>query len=282
MDRTSQFALGATAVCGVLMVGLFLLPRFVSESQHGEAGRAEEVLQPAPALVVDSLIRPSSRSDLSLVGSSPEKEETSVAAAKMVTPLSGSLDLADGVPTQRQGEDQLVSPARGQAEGAPLRPLASSPSLGADPEPKSASVPTPKELRMFPPFQGGRIKWGDFDLPVVKSTPEVVKTFLFRMYEFYEEFERANLCRTETQRIEQAGRFIIHCDQVIGFDGIVVPEDYIEWTRIMMRVIQIRAESMYLPFGVAEAEFRLRHKEADLHAQANKIHEQVLGRKPGR
>lgn len=282
MDRTSQFALGATACCGVLMVGLFLLPRFVSESQHGESGRAEEMLHPAPALVVDSLIRPSSRSDLGLAGRPPEKEEASVAAAKMVTPLSGSLDLADDFSTQRQGEDQLVSPVRGQAEGAPLRPLASAPSLSADPQPKSASGPTPKELRMFPPFQGGRIKWGDFDLPVVKSTPEVVKAYLFRMYEFYEEFERANLCRTETQRIEQAGRFIIQCDQVIGFDGIVVPEEYVEWTSIMVRVIQIRAESMYLPFGVAEAEFRLKHKEAELHAQANKIHEQVLGRKPGR
>jgi hypothetical protein len=282
MDRTSQFALGATVLCGMLMAGLLLLPRDSSEIQHVEANRPEEVRRPAPVPSLNSRIQPASRPDLGVVRPQAGDDETSVAVTKLVNPVSGSLDRAEDGPTLKQGSDRLESPLRRQFESTPLQPLASAPSSGSASEPISASVPVPKKLRMFPPFQGGRIKWEAFDLPVVKATPEVVRVYLFRMYEFYGEFDRANSCRTETQRIEQAGRFIIQCDQSIGFDGVVVPDSLVEWTKMLVQVIQIRAESMYLPYGVAEAEFRLKHKEADLHAQANRIHEQLLGRKPGR
>ena len=127
-----------------------------------------------------------------------------------------------------------------------------------------------KSIRMFPPFpnESGRIKWKGFDLPVVPASRDNVRAYLIRMREFYDEFDRADRCRTQQERIEQAGRFIIDCDSVVGFDGVVVPDSHVEWTKLFVKVIQIRAESMYLPWGPEEIEFRVKHKEAEIHEQA--------------
>lgn len=124
---------------------------------------------------------------------------------------------------------------------------------------------------MFPPFPGGRIKWEGFDLPVVPASRDNVWAYRNRMKEFYDEFDRADKCRTQQERTAQAGRFIIGCDSQIGFDGVVVPDTCVEWTKLFVQVIQIRAESMYLPWGAAELEFLVGHKLAEIHAQANAL-----------
>lgn len=128
--------------------------------------------------------------------------------------------------------------------------------------------PVVKSIRMFPPFPNGRINWEGFDLQVVPASRENVRAYLSRMREFYDEFDRADRCRSEQERTEQAGRFIIDCDSVIGFDGVVVPDSHVEWTKLFVQVIQIRAESMYLPWGPEEIDFRERHKEGEIHEQA--------------
>lgn len=137
--------------------------------------------------------------------------------------------------------------------------------------------PAVKSIRVFTPFPNGRIQWEGFDLPVVPASRENVRAYLSRMREFYDEFDRADRCRTEQERTEQAGRFIIDCDPTIGFDGVVVPDTHVEWTELFVQVIQIRAESMYLPWGPEEIEFRKSHNEGEIHERANALLE-ALGK----
>jgi hypothetical protein len=184
--------------------------------------------------------------------STPTKPASESALASVSSAHSVQL-----VPTSPQPVDDRSTPTEARVE-----PVAT---------PESAV----KSIRMFPPFpnESGRIKWKGFDLPVVPASRDNVRAYLIRMREFYDEFDRADRCRTQQERTEQAGRFIIDCDSMIGFDGVVVPDSHVEWTKLFVQVIQIRAESMYLPWGVAETDFRVKHKEAEIHAQANELFE---------
>lgn len=177
----------------------------------------------------------------------------SMPAASATEPASASVSLAH----TSQNEPTAPQPVDNQSTLAQARS-----------EAMVAPKPAVERIRVFLPFPNGRIKWEGFDLPVVPATRENVRAYLSRMREFYDEFDRADRCRTEQERTQQAGRFIIDCDPVIGFDGVVVPDSHVEWTKLFVQVIQIRAESMYLPWGPEEIEFRERHMEGELHEQA--------------
>jgi hypothetical protein len=162
-------------------------------------------------------------------------------------------------PTAPQPVDDRSTPTKAAPPAPPTE---------ARVETVATPVPAVQSIRMFPPFSDGCIKWEGFDLPVVPASRDNVRAYIGRMKEFYDEFDRAVKCRTQQERTEQAGRFIIQCDSKIGFDGVVVPDSYVEWTKLFVQVIQIRAESMYLPWGIAETEFLVKHKEGEIHAQA--------------
>jgi hypothetical protein len=156
-----------------------------------------------------------------------------------------------------------------------------------DPEPDPAPKPiaavekrqniqvSPKTIRMFPLFPGGRVKWGNYDLPVVPATRRNVRAYRVRMAEFYGEFARSARCYSKRQRQEQAGRFIIQSDKVIGFGGVKVPDSYVEWTKLFVKVIQNYTESMYYEDGIPELEFFERQKHGDLHGRANRMLEDL-------
>jgi hypothetical protein len=246
-----------TSACVVLFFGvIFVVPRLTSapesrpgkreDSPHLQVARPSpsggKPTQPAADAVDSGGERPST------VGRVPESE------------------------SHKQGDAVSSSAAVQPPDERDVLPAAS-------PNEPGASLATiPKSIRMFPPFTEGRIKWQPFDLPVVAATDQNIKAYRLRMAEFYGEFDRANGCRTEQQRIEQAGRFIISCDATIGFDGVEVPDSYVEWTELFVKVIQIRAESMYYPWGVPETEFRTKHKESEIHAQANALLEDLTKR----
>ena len=182
------------------------------------------------------------------------------------------------------GREDSIHPAQAAVQLVDERLTSSkaAPPTEARAETVATPVPAVQSIRMFPPFPDGRIKWEGFDLRVVPASRENVRAYRSRMAEFYDEFDRAAKCRTQQERAEQAGRFIITCDSKIGFDEVVVPDSYVEWTKLFVQVIQIRAESMYFAWGAAETEFLAKHKQGEIHAQANALLETLTKRQTSR
>lgn len=289
MNRDNIFALRVTLwSCAGFFVLVFVVPAVKGVLSDG----------PTTSIAADGASVESS-------AARPQKEQLAPAASQRVRPLvaeqqedgAGSLNAAsepigteEPVPESRKSEaEQMASSAReilqesdqqtvgvvseaSQASRVEAASRVDTPSLGSGKSPDGGAAQT---IRMFQPFPGGRIDWQDFELPVVPASRKNISAYRRRMASFFMEFDRAENCRTKSQRIEQAGRFIIECDRVMGFDGVVVPDDYVEWTKIFSRIIQIYAESMYFEAGLPEMDFWNKHDLNGLMEKSNVLLERL-------
>lgn len=244
MDRATQAAIVMTIGCVVAFVGvLFVVPALTSapKASDHEGAVQNQPVQPAP----QNESPPTTA--LAPDAGSPDRKNSPHHA--QVSRPDEKRETSKATPQVDQGVESVAAPA--------------------------SEV---KSIRMFPPFPEGRIKWQAFELPVVPATRQNVLAYRHRMAEFYDEFDRAAECRTRGERVEQAGRFILSCDSKIGFEGVVVPDSYVEWTKLFVQVVQIRAESMYIPWGMDEVEFLAKHKQGDIHSRANALLERLTSR----